>query len=62
MELWMKIGMAVFFGFMLIWWWPGLNSMIKNSRKAEKGEWASVVFILGIVVLIVALLMWSVSG
>ena len=57
----LKIVMAIAFTMMLFSMWPAYKHWSANSPKAEKGDWASVVFILGLVVLFVSLLIMSVQ-
>jgi len=56
---WMKIGSAVLIGAMILFLWPRAKQMMKESRKAEAGEWTSVLLIFaavaGFVVLLVML-------
>ena len=54
---WMKIGSAILIGAMILFLWPRAKQMMQESRKAEPGEWGSVLLILlavaGFVVLLV---------
>ena len=54
---WMKIGSALFVGAMILFLWPQAKRMMKESRKAEAGEWTSVLLVFlavaGFVVLLV---------
>ncbi len=61
MELAMKILFGIAIVMMLFAMWPAYKHWSSNSPKAEKGDWANVVFILGVVVLFVALLIMSVQ-
>jgi len=61
MGMGMKIVMAIAIIMMLFTMWPAYKHWSKNSPQAEKGDWASVVFILGLVVLFVSLLIMSVQ-
>ncbi len=45
---------------MLVFLWPAYKHWSRNSPKAEKGDWASVIFALSAVVLLVLLLILSV--
>lgn len=45
---------------MLVFLWPAYKHWSRNSPKAEKGDWASVIFALSAVVLLVLLLVLSV--
>jgi len=53
---WMKILGVVAGIMMLAFLWPAYKHWSHNSPKAEKGDWASVIFALGAVVLLVILL------
>jgi RsiW-degrading membrane proteinase PrsW (M82 family) len=61
MDLAMKILIGIAIVMMLFAMWPAYKHWSTNSPKAEKGDWANVVFILGVVVLFVALLIMSVQ-
>ncbi len=54
---WMKIGSAILLGAMIMFLWPRAKQMMKESRKAEPGEWQSVLLpilaVVGFVVLLV---------
>ena len=54
---WMKIGSAILLGAMIMFLWPRAKQMMKESRKAEAGEWQSVLLpilaVAGFVVLLV---------
>ena len=54
---WMKIGSAILLGAMIVYLWPRAKQMMKESRKAEAGEWRSVLLpilaVAGFVVLLV---------
>ena len=54
---WMKIGSAILLGAMIMFLWPRAKQMMKESRKAEPGEWQSVLLpilaVAGFVVLLV---------
>jgi len=56
---WMKIGSAILLGAMIVYLWPRAKQMMKESRKAEAGEWQSVLLpilaVAGFVVLLVML-------
>ncbi|HHH38076.1 MAG TPA: hypothetical protein ENK50_00660 [Sedimenticola sp.] len=56
---WMKIGSAMLLIAMIIFLWPRAKQMLKESRKAEPGEWMGVVLpilaVAGFVVLLVML-------
>lgn len=58
---WVKISSAIFLILMLVFLLPGAKHVIKNSPKAESGDWqAALLPILGVVAFI-ALLVWMVS-
>jgi hypothetical protein len=61
MELWMKIAMAAVFLMMLPRTFKAYQYWTKHGPKAQPGDWQSVVFALGIVVLFVLLLIMSVQ-
>ena len=54
---WMKIGSAILLGMMIIFLWPRAKQMLKETRKAEAGEWQSAILpilaVMGFVVLLV---------
>jgi hypothetical protein len=55
-SMWLKIGSAVLLGAMLIYIWPRAKYMLKESPKAEKGDWGAVLLPIAMVVLFVILL------
>ena len=57
---WMKIGSAIFIGAMILFLWPRAKQMMKESRKAEAGEWTSVLLIFAAVAGFVVLLVMMV--
>ncbi|HEY5733662.1 MAG TPA: hypothetical protein VIU36_02760 [Gammaproteobacteria bacterium] len=61
MELWMKILFGIAITMMLFAMWPAYKHWSTNSPKAEKGDWSTVVFVLGVVVLFVLLMIMSVQ-
>ncbi len=61
MEMALKIMAAIAIGMMLFAMWPAYKYWSQNGPKANKGDWANVVFILGLVVLFVSLLIMSVQ-
>ncbi len=61
METAMKVMLGIAMLMMLFSMWPAYKHWSKNGPKAEKGDWANVVFILGIVILFVSLLIMSVQ-
>lgn len=56
---WMKIGAAVLLGAMILLLLPRARQMMNESRKAEAGEWQSVLLpilaVAGFVVLLIML-------
>ena len=56
---WMKIGSAVLLVAMILFLWPRAKQMMKETRKAEPGEWQSVLLpilaVAGFVILLVML-------
>ena len=62
MELWMKIGSALLLGTMIVMLWPQAKRMMRESRKAEAGEWRSAIIPVLLVMLFVAFLIMSVRN
>lgn len=56
----MKIGSALLIVMMIVYLLPRARHMLAESRAAEQRDWGSVILPLGVVVLFVALLLWSV--
>ena len=55
---WMKIGSALLLVMMILFLWPRAKQMMSESRKAEPGEWQSVLLpILAVVGFVVLLIM-----
>jgi len=56
---WMKIGSALLLVMMILFLWPRAKQMMSESRKAEPGEWQSVLLpilaVAGFVVLLIML-------
>ena len=54
---WMKFGSAILLGMMIVFLWPRAKQMLKETRKAEAGEWQSAILpilaVMGFVVLLV---------
>ena len=54
---WMKIASAILLGMMIVFLWPRAKQMLKETRKAEAGEWQSAILpilaVMGFVVLLV---------
>jgi len=53
---WLKIGAALLLGMMAIMIYPRMKHMIKNTPKAESGDWRTFVFLICGVILFVLLL------
>lgn len=60
MDTWMKIAYALALGAMVIFLLPRAKNMIKNSPKAEKGDWRGVIIPLVLVILFILFLIQSV--
>jgi len=56
---WMQIGSAILLGAMIVFLWPRAKQMLKETRKAEAGEWQSAILpilaVIGFVALLVML-------
>ena len=54
---WMQIGSAILLGAMIVFLWPRAKQMLKETRKAEAGEWQSAILpilaVMGFVALLV---------
>ncbi|MCM8857671.1 MAG: hypothetical protein LC541_17830 [Candidatus Thiodiazotropha sp.] len=54
---WSKIIWAVLLGAMILFLWPRAKHMLKNSPKAEQGDWQAVLlpiaFVVGFVILLI---------
>ncbi|MCU7931392.1 MAG: hypothetical protein KZQ90_11375 [Candidatus Thiodiazotropha sp. (ex Codakia rugifera)] len=54
---WSKIIWAVLLGAMILFLWPRAKHMLKNSPRAEQGDWQSVLlpiaFVVGFVILLI---------
>lgn len=57
MDLWMKIGMAVLLGAVLLFLIPRIRPMMEASRKGSREEWLGLGLILLLVAGFVAFLM-----
>ena len=53
---WMQIGSAILLGAMIVFLWPRAKQMLKETRKAEAGEWQSAILPILAVIGFVALL------
>lgn len=58
---WMNIAIAVVFAMMLPSAYRGAKWWLANGPKAQAGDWSTVLFILGLVILFVLLLIMSVQ-
>ena len=61
METFLKIMLAAAIIMMLVFIWPAYKHWSQEKPQAEKGDWANVMFILGLVTLFVSLLILSVQ-
>jgi len=61
MELWMKIAWGAVLLMMLPRTWSAYKYWSKHGPEAKPGDWQTVIFALGIVVLFVLLLIMSVQ-
>lgn len=56
-DMWMKIVMAIAFGLMAAVIFPRAQAMLKNSPKAEPGDWQGaiipILFVIGFVILLI---------
>lgn len=59
---WQQIVWAVFIVGMIVFLLPRASHMLRNSPKAEAGDWQSAILPIGGVVAFVALLLWLVSN
>lgn len=62
MALWEQILVGVLVLLVLLWFRPGIREAMKRSREAEERDWNAVLLPVGLVVLFVLLLIWSVRG
>ncbi len=58
---WMQILALGACGMMLFAIWPRLKAWRENPVEAQEGDWSTALFILGLVVLFVLALIWSVQ-
>jgi hypothetical protein len=58
---WMQIGALIAMGLMAFAMWPMVKRWRENPVEAQKGDWSTAVFILGLVALFVLMLIWSVQ-
>ena len=59
---WMQILALVAGGMMLFAIWPMYKNWRANPTEAQPGDWSTAVFILGLVMLFVLMLIWSVQS
>ena len=57
----LEIGYAVLAGAILIFLFPRAKYWLKNSPKAQAGDWTAFLFPVTLVIIFVAGLMWMVS-
>jgi hypothetical protein len=54
---WMKIGYALLLGMMILFLWPRTKQILRETRKAEPGEWMGAILpilaVIGFVILLV---------
>ncbi|MCU7944763.1 MAG: hypothetical protein AB2552_13055 [Candidatus Thiodiazotropha endolucinida] len=54
---WTKIIWAILLGAMILFLWPRAKHMLKNSPKAQAGDWQAVLlpiaFVIGFVILLI---------
>ncbi|MFQ5470734.1 MAG: hypothetical protein ACE5EH_10565 [Gammaproteobacteria bacterium] len=55
-DQWMKIGYALMLGLMVIFLFPRAKHILKNTRKAETGEWQGFLIPIAVVILFVLFL------
>lgn len=60
METALKIIWGILLLMMLFYIWPAYKKWREEKHQAEAGDWGNLVFILGLVLLFVSLLIWSV--
>ena len=59
---WLKFAYAVLVVALLIFIFPAARYWLRNSPKAEQGDWQAFLLPIGLVVLFVISLMWIVSS
>ena len=57
----LEIGYVILVIALLIFLFPRAKYWLKNSPKAEKGDWQAFIFPIALVILFVAGLMWMVN-
>ena len=58
---WMQI-LALFAGGMMLFAiWPMYKNWRENPVEAQPGDWSTAMFVLGVVILFVLMLIWSVQ-
>lgn len=58
---WMQILALVAGGMMLFAIWPMYKNLRENPVEAQPGDWSTAMFVLGVVILFVLMLIWSVQ-
>ena len=58
---WMQILALVAGGMMLFAIWPTYKNWRENPVEAQPGDWSTAMFVLGVVILFVLMLIWSVQ-
>lgn len=58
---WMQILALAACGMMLFAMWPMVKRWRENPVRAQPGDWSTAMFIIGLVMLFVLLLIWSVQ-
>jgi uncharacterized membrane protein YphA (DoxX/SURF4 family) len=58
---WMQILALVAGGMMLFAIWPMYKNWRENPVEAQPGDWSTALFLMGLVMLFVLLLIWSVQ-
>ncbi len=58
---WLKFAYAALVIALLIFIYPAAKYWLKNSPEAKQGDWQAFLFPIGLVILLVAGLMWIVS-
>lgn len=61
MGTWTQIGTLILAVVILVIFWPRAAQMLRDSRKAEPGDWQGLLLPVGAVAVFVFLLIWLVS-
>ncbi|HHJ20399.1 MAG TPA: hypothetical protein ENJ84_11355 [Gammaproteobacteria bacterium] len=56
MGIWEQVGLAAVAIAVLVFFGPGVNRMLKDSRKGSRADWLGVAFPIGLVILFVLVL------